>query len=669
MANAKQSTTETLLIGVAGNPNTGKTTLFNALTGMRLKTGNWPGVTVERIEGRLTHKDKTLTLVDLPGIYGLTADSEDERIARDFLLHEQPSAVLVVADSTNLERNLYLVLMLLEMEQKVVLALNMWDEAQKAGIRIDTETLSGLLGVEVVPTVATRKEGVEKLKDALIRTIEKPPPKTPDVYPKEVTQFLDGFCETLPEGAGAGARFMASLYLGGDIEAPVEKTTLTRYQEEFKKRFGKEAAVYFAEHRFSWCHGVASEVVKSVLPPSARFALTDKLDSIFINRLLGIPILAGVLYFVFWFIFTLGDPLVSYVDDFFSWLGGVVSEAVGSPQWLASLLGDGIIGGVGAVLVFVPLLILLYLIFSALEDCGYLARGAFLIDRIMHFFKLHGRSFIPMFLGFGCSIPGILATRTLTNRRDRLLTILAVPFASCSARLPVYALFIAAFFPNHKATVLFALYAIGIVMGLLSALLIGRLLFPREEAPLVMELPPYRLPSPRVVFATAWQRTLIFVKKAGTIILGVTVLIWALASLPPGVEYASEKSLAGRLGKAVAPVFEPAGFGSWQASVALLTGILAKEAVVSTMGVLYTGEEVEEEEAEEELTPHLHRHFTPLSAFAFLLMTLLYIPCVAAVGAIRREAGWRWAIFTAVYTLFVGWLVATLFYQIASLFA
>ncbi|RKY16387.1 MAG: ferrous iron transporter B, partial [Planctomycetota bacterium] len=288
---------------------------------------------------------------------------------------------------------------------------------------------------------------------------------------------------------------------------------------------------------------------------------------------------------------------------------------------------------------------------------------------IMHFFKLHGRSFIPMFLGFGCSIPGILATRTLTNRRDRLLTILAVPFASCSARLPVYALFIAAFFPTHKAAVLFTLYAIGIVMGLLSALIVGRLLFPKEEAPLVMELPPYRLPSPRVVLATAWQRTLIFVKKAGTIILGVTVLIWALASLPPGVEYASENSLAGKLGKVVAPVFKPAGFGSWQASVALLTGILAKEAVVSTMGVLYTGEEVEEEEAEEELTPHLRRNFTPLSAFAFLLMTLLYIPCVAAVGAIRREAGWRWALFTAVYTLFVGWLVATLFYQIASLFA
>lgn len=671
MRETKQGT-RTVKVGVVGNPNTGKTTLFNALTGARQKTGNWPGVTVERIEGRVVHKDTEFLLVDLPGIYGLTADSEDERIARNFLLLEKPDVVLVVADSTNIERNLYLVLMLLEMGQRIVIALNMWDVAGKVGLKIDVNLLSKLLGVPCVPTVALKRKGLGELKDALLAVSQESPPLYESGYDEKVLGLLSGMAAELPEGNTAIGKFLASLYLTGEVPSPFPENRIEETRQLFKKITSTDPESYFAEHRYGRIHGIVRECVRHTLPPEKRFALTDKLDRIFTNRILGLPILGFVFYGIFWIIFGLGDPLISLVDEIFSWLGEVVSggmASLGAPEWLSSLLGNGVIGGVGAVVVFVPVIILLYLVISVLEDCGYLARGAFVVDRIMHTFGLHGRSFIPIFLGIGCNVPAILATRTLANRRDRLLTILAAPFVPCAARLPIFTLFTAAFFTQHKAAVLLSLYTVGIAVGLLTALFMSRLLFSREEAPLIMELPPYRLPDLRTVLLTTWRRTFLFLRKAGTIIFATVILIWALASLPPGVKYASDQSLAGRLGKLIAPLLKPAGFASWQASVALLTGILAKEAVVSTMGVLYTGEEVDEEKVEEQLAPKLRRHFNPLSAFAFMLMSLLYIPCIAAIAAIKREIGWRWAALATIYSLCVGWVVGVLFYQFASLIA
>ncbi|WP_456072967.1 ferrous iron transport protein B [Desulfofundulus thermocisternus] len=425
---------------------------------------------------------------------------------------------------------------------------------------------------------------------------------------------------------------------------------------------GEEPEILLADQRYGFIGGLVKETVKRRTGVEQRLSLTDKIDRIVTNRYLGLPIFLFSMWAVFQFTFKLGDPMVGWIETFFKWLGEVVGKglsAIGAPEIINSLIVDGIIGGVGAVLVFIPLIFLLFLAISFLEDSGYMARAAYIMDRFMHALGLHGKSFMPMLIGFGCNVPAILATRTLENKRDRLITILINPLMSCTARLPVYVLFAGAFFGARQGLVVFSIYLLGIVLAIIMGKVFQTFLFKGEAAPFVMELPPYRMPTLRGTLIHMWERGSAFLRKAGTIIFSVVILIWLLSVLPWGVEPGSKESLIGHLGAIFAPVFAPAGFGTWEAAAALIFGLLAKEVVVSTLGVIYgVGEEAES------LIPIIQQHWTPLSAYAFMAMCLIYIPCAATIGAIKRETNsWKWTAFAIGYSLILGWLVAVIIYQ------
>ncbi|MCD6290564.1 MAG: ferrous iron transport protein B [Anaerolineae bacterium] len=666
-----------MTVALAGNPNSGKTSIFNALTGARQHVGNWPGVTVERKEGHFTYAGVHVTVVDLPGIYGLTSYSLDERIARDFLLHGKPDLVVAVVDTTNLERNLYLVLQLLELGVPVVLDLNMMDEIARKGIEIDTVALGQALGVRVVTTVANQEEGIEALKEAIVESEQHHPAPTfkldygPPVE-EEITR-LQNMLERSTNLDGYSSRWMAIKLLEGDPEAqrqlkgqPQEEEIMSTVMAATVRLEGRledgDIEMALVERRYGFLNGLAKAIIRRKTGMERRLDISERIDRIVLNKYLGIPIFLTLLWGAFQLIFTLGGPVADLVDAFFTWLGEASAKgilALGAPEWAASLVADGIIGGIGSVLVFLPNILLLFLVIAILEDSGYMARAAFVMDRLMHALGLHGKSFIPLILGFGCNVPAIMATRTLSSEKDRILTILINPFISCSARLPIYVLFAGAFFAQAQGLIIFSLYVLGIIVAIGTALLFRRLFFAHEIAPLVMELPPYRLPSVRSVLIHMWERSRLFLTKAGTIIAITVILVWALASLPPGVEYASEASLIGGLGRLLAPLLAPAGFGFWQAAVALFFGILAKEVVVGTLGTLYGGEAT--------LTVAIQSAFTPVSAYAFMVMSLIYIPCIATIGAIRREAGWRWALLSVTYSLLLGWLLAVIIFQLGQL--
>ena len=666
------------VIALAGNPNSGKTTIFNALTGARQKVGNWPGVTVERKEGKAKLGDTEVTVVDLPGIYSLTANSIDERIARDFLLKERPFLVAVVLDASNLERNLYLPLQLMELGvSRLVLICNMMDQARAKGMEIDTEGLSRVLSVPIVPTVANKGVGIERLKEVLASEVAKKRdiPTCPLRYGESVEEAineLEGLIEkheTLSQRYPP--RWLAIKLLEGDQEylARLEEGNptggeilahLTMLRDKLEDRIGYDLETALVERRYGYIKGLMSEFVKKKWDWAERLSVSDKIDRVVTNRFLGIPIFLVLMWITFKLTFSVGGPIADLIDGFFGYLGEHAAALIASvhgPEWLASLISDGIIGGVGSVLVFFPNIFILFLVIAVLEDSGYMARGAFVMDRFMHAMGLHGKSFIPMVLGFGCNIPGIMATRTMENEKDRILTILVNPLMSCSARLPVYVLFAGALFAHHQGTVIFSIYMLGIVLAIVLARVFKTLFFKGEPAPLVMELPPYRLPTWKGVFLLAWQRSAIFVKKAGTIIFAAVVLVWFLAHIPTGVEYASQQTLIGRLGTVLAPIMKPAGFGFWQAAVALFFGVLAKEVVVGTLGTLYYTEG-------EKLGAVIAQHFTPLTGYAFMVMTLIYIPCIASIGAIKRETNsWKWTGFAVGYSLVLGWVLAVLVYQ------
>ena len=424
--------------------------------------------------------------------------------------------------------------------------------------------------------------------------------------------------------------------------------------------FGDNAETIIAERRYGFISGLLKDVLKK--PPIERITLSDKIDKVVVNRWLGIPLFLALMYGMFQFVFTLSGPFMDWIDQFFGWLGGYASGV--SPDWLGSLLADGIIGGVGSVLIFIPPIFLLFIAIAILEDCGYMARAAFVMDRVMHKVGLHGRSFIPMILGFGCNIPGIMACRTIENPRDRLTTILINPFMSCGARLPIFVLLAGAFFTANQGLVVFSMYIIGIIVAIIMALILRRSILKGPSGHFVMELPPYRLPTITGVLVHVWERGRLFLIRAGTIIFGIVVLVWLLSSLPWGVDYASAESWIGQVGSFFAPIFAPCGFGQWQAGVSLIFGFLAKEVVVGTMGAIFA---VEEGVLGGAIAAQLG--WTPLIAFAFMVFCLLYVPCVAALGAIRGETNsWRWAGFAALYTTVIAWIVATLIFQIGSLF-
>ncbi|WP_010243092.1 ferrous iron transport protein B [Acetivibrio cellulolyticus] len=668
-----------IVLAIAGNPNCGKTVLFNALTGARQHVGNWPGVTVEKKEGSFNFKNRSITVVDLPGTYSLGAYSEDEAVARDYILFERPDVVLNVIDSTNIERNLYLTCQLLEMDANVVLALNMYDEALSKKIHIDIKHISSILGVPIVTTVATKGEGIDEMLSQVLKSSHENSYKPICInYGKDIEEainLLQVEIEKESEFAGINnPRWMAIKFLEGDetVKKIIEKSkvyeNLSKHRNDLVKKieaiWGDDIESIFAEKRYGYINGVIKESVKRHMSFEERQSITDRIDMIVTNRYLAIPIFLIVMWAIFQFTFTLGNPIADGIETIFSWLGSAVKlllDNSGAPQLLNSLVVDGIISGVGSVIMFMPNILLLFFAISILEDSGYMARAAYITDRFMHTLGLHGKSFIPMIVGFGCNVPGILATRTLENKRDRLVTILINPLMSCSARLPVYIMFTGAFFTANQGLIIFALYLLGIVLAIAMGVLFKKLVFKGETSHFIMELPPYRMPTLKSTFIHMWDRGSSFIKKAGTLIVAVVVLVWVLSSLPAGVEYASRDSLLGHLGSFIAPILKPAGFGTWEASVALLFGVVAKEVVVGTLGVVYGVND-------EGLTSAIAKAWTPLSALSFMVMTLIYIPCVATIGAIKRETNsWGWTAFAIGYSLVLGWVMAVIVFQVGRL--
>ncbi len=668
-----------MTLALAGNPNSGKTTVFNNLTGARQHVGNWPGKTVEKKEGRFTFDGQEIQVVDLPGAYSLGAYSEDEIIARDYILLEDPDAVINVIDATNLDRNLYMTVQMLEMGARVVLALNMYDEVQSRDIKIDLPELAKRLCLPVLATIATRKEGMKELVaaalhhsgngcgaplkigygavaeaeiSALSQQLQTLPTLAAKFNPRWLAiKLLEGD-ENIVQVMGKYADVSPLVSLAADASAHLEETT------------GEDAASLFAAKRYEYISKVLDKVV--VRPPEAaeKLSLSDRIDRVVTHRVWGIPIFLLAMLAVFQFTFAVGGVFTGWVESLFEWFGGAVSAGLASisaPAILVSLTVDGIISGVGSVLVFLPNILLLFLAISIMEDSGYLARAAYIMDRFMHSLGLHGKSFIPLILGFGCNVPAIMATRTLANRNDRLITILINPLMSCTARLPVYVLFTGALFSAYQGIVIFSLYVLGLFLAILVGVLLKKIFFKGEISHFVMELPPYRVPTLRSTVTNMWDRSSSFIRKAGTIIVVAVILVWVLASLPWGVAYASETSILGRLGSFFTPIFAPAGFGNWEASVALIFGVVAKEIVVGTLGVVYGAEGAG-------LTTAIAQSWLPLSAFAFMAMTLVYIPCVATIGAIKKETNsWRWTAFAVGYSLVLGWVVAVAIYQIGRL--
>ncbi|MDD4567644.1 MAG: ferrous iron transport protein B [Methanoculleus chikugoensis] len=654
-------------IALTGNPNVGKTTLFNALTGSRQHVGNWPGVTVEKKTGKASRNGFEFEVVDLPGTYSLTAYTADEVVARDFILEERPDIVVQVVDATNLERNLYLTTQLAELGVPVVIALNMADMAEAQGNPIDYRKLSAFLEIPVVRTVGTRGEGLKDLLDAAIREAETSPHHEHTIgYGNETETMIASLADALSaDGDLAGRyplRWLAVKLLEGDenVLAKVRGGPASTRVEEILSRIDPdEYEALMADKRYEAIAAVLPQVRKANLK---EMRPSDMVDRVVTDRYLGIPIFLALMWGAFELTFTVATPFMTAIDAAFAWLAGFVAGSI-EPAWLASLIGDGIIGGVGSVLIFLPNIFILFLILAILEDSGYLARAAFIMDRPLYALGLPGKSFVPMLIGFGCNVPAIMATRSIEGEKDRLLTILVNPFMSCSARLPVYILFAGVFFPDQAGSVVFFLYVLGIVVAIASAKLFRSTILPGEASPFVMEMPPYRIPTAMTALLHMWSRGSMYIRKAGTIILAGVLVVWLLASFPFGVEYGSAESFAGMIGHALEPLVAPLGF-DWKVAVALIFGFIAKEIVVGSLGTLYgTGEET--------LPTALLADpgLSAATALALMVFVLLYTPCVAALGVIRKETGsWKWTGFSVAYGLVVAWLLAFVVGRVAGLF-
>ena len=668
----KQRNSREIKIALAGNPNSGKTTIFNEITGARQHVGNWPGVTVEKKTGRAAYDEYSLQVIDLPGTYSLGAYSEDEVVARDFLISGDYDLVLDILNSANLERNLYFTIQLLEMGVDLIAVLNMADEAEKKGIEIDQKTLSRMLGVPVVETVACKGKGVKNLLEETVKNRNLEEKSLKIDYGFELEELISDIIGRLEESQlrdSINKRWLAVKLIERDPEAVklLEKELAQSKAKNIKSLIAKtelKAELDFEniiiDKKYEFINKVIEKTVSRPSPEDEPENISDKIDKIVTNKYLGIPIFLAVMWAMFQFTFTVGDPLIGYIEMFFEFTGawiGSLAASLGAPALLVSFVSDAIIGGVGSVLVFLPNIFLLFLAIAVLEDTGYMSRAAYVMDKIMSKLGLHGKSFIPLIIGFGCNVPGVMATRTLDSKRDRIISILINPLMSCSARLPVYIVFAGAFFPNHGGLVVFSLYLMGILLAVAMAGVFNKFLIEGERSHFVMELPPYRMPTLKGVFIHMWEKVGAFIKKAGTIIFSVVVLIWVLANLPLGADYASAQSLIGRFGQLTAPLFAPLGFGNWQAASSLIFGILAKEVVVGTLGVVYSA-------GEEGLRSVLTANFTPLAAYSFMVMVLIYTPCVATLGAIKSETqSWKWPIFSAVYLFILAWLVSFVIYQ------
>ena len=672
----KNTDKSNIVIALAGNPNSGKTTVFNELTGSHQHVGNWPGVTVEHKEGTVRRNGQSFRVIDLPGIYSLSTFSQEETIARDFLLNEPIDAIINIVDASNLERNLYLTTQLLELGLPVIVALNMIDVAEGMGQKLDLKKLSGLMGVEIVPTVAAKGEGMTEILDTVLEVTQKgyEPPRSARHNPEvelEISKLLDEISFKTDFEASVPERWFVIKALEGDPEARkrlIERSSSPDHAaakiEETRIRlehgFGDEPETVIADGRYGFIGGLLREVVTRT-PSVDRVAASDRIDDVLLHRWLGIPIFLALMWLTFKLTFDVGGYFTEWIEVGVSALGAWMGSVLPAGP-LSSLIVKGIIAGVGGVVVFVPNIAIIFLIISFLEDSGYMARAAFLMDRSMHLVGLHGKSFIPLLMGFGCNVPAIMATRTLETREDRLLTILINPLMSCTARLPIYILFTGIFFSQHGAMVIFSLYAMGVLLAVVSGKIFRKLLFPKAASPFVMELPPYRMPTLRGTLMHVWERTSLFLSKAGTVIMAASVVIWALGSLPWGVEFSGPESFVGYLGRWMEPLVRPLGF-DWRAAVALLFGFGAKEVVVSTLGVLYGGSH-----PSGDLHTALMTSFTPLTAYAFMVVSLIYVPCVATVATIKRETNsWKWTLFSVVYSLGLAYAMGYLVYRLGML--
>ena len=665
-----------LIVGLAGNPNVGKTTVFNKLTGMRQHVGNWPGKTVEKAEGHFKHGNYEYNVIDLPGNYALSAHSMEEIISRDFIVDDDSDVIINVVDAANLERNLYLTVQMMELGANLVIALNMNDFAKKKEHIIDIKLMSKLLGIPIVEISAKTGDGFEKLLNTVEKQAKKPIESSEKIsYSNDIKGHLAELQEIIKKDEtlmNVPSIWTAVKLLERDTII-IDKVQKSEYGSKILIEVDKVSKhlhdVYqecpeevIANARYAFIDGLIAESVKK--PAVEKETTTDKIDKIVTNRILAPFIFIIIMWTMFQLTFTIGAPFQDMIDVAFGSISEFVAGFIAN-EYLASFICDGIIGGVGGVLTFLPIIILMFLFLSILEDCGYLARAAFTLDKLMHkIVGLHGKAFIPMILGFGCGVPAIMATRTMENEGDRMLAMMLVPFMSCTARLPIYAIFIAAFFPDNQGTMLLAIYLLGIVVALIVAAILKRTMFKGLSTPFVMELPTYKVPSLKGILLHTWEKVKGFLRKAGTIILACSIVLWALSIFPLGVEYGSADSLLGMIGNVIAPIFAPLGFGTWQAAVAIIAGLAAKEVVVATFGTL--AGMAEDDEAG--ITSLVHDTFTPLSAVSFMAFTLLYTPCFAAIGAIKQETNsYRWALTMCCITLVTGYIVAFLIYNIGLL--
>ena len=713
MHHIAEERSKTINVALVGNPNCGKTSIFNIAAHAHERVGNYSGVTVDEKVGTFTHGGYTFNLVDLPGTYSLSAYSPEELYVRKHIIEKSPDIILNVVDGSNLERNLYLTTQLIDMDITMVMALNMYDELQRSGDKLDIEQLGTLLGMPIVPTTGRNGDGIDRLFDKIIEVYEGRDTKTRHIHVNHGKVLGDciarlrtelyehGFSDTL------STRFLSIKLLENDrqleqyvADRDPDGSVLKmrdRIAEEFKKESGRrlvdkdvskghqmtvedkrqdiESAITDAKYAF--VRGALAECyVKN--EKSTLHANTDKIDAIVTHRWIGYPIFLLVMFVTFFCTFAVGQYPMDWLEALFGWLGDVVGSAM-SDGPLKSLLCDGIIAGVGSVLVFLPNILILYLFISFMEDSGYMARAAFIMDKLMHRMGLHGKSFIPMIMGFGCNVPAIMATRTIEDRKSRLLTMLVIPMMSCSARIPVYVILVSAFFSKWAAFVLMGLYLLGMVMAVLMAKLFSRFFVKGESLPFVMELPPYRMPTAKAVLRHTWEKGKEYLKKMGTIILGASIIVWALSYFPTNEDrrLQAENSYMAKIGKTIEPVMRPCGF-DWRQSVSLLAGVGAKEVVASTMAVVYATssdeaamleEDFESEENESRISELIRNNMSPLSAMSMLLFILLYMPCVSTIVAIKNESGkWKWALFTMAYTIGLAWIVSTLVFQIGSLF-
>lgn len=709
--------TKEISVAFVGNPNCGKTSIFNVASGAHERVGNYSGVTVDAKYGNFEMNGYKFKIVDLPGTYSLSAYSPEELYVRKHIIEKCPDVIVNVIDASNIERNLYLTSQLIDMDVPMIIALNMYDELIDSKNRLDIDLMGQLLGVHIVPTVGRTGEGVKHLFRDIINIYEGRQNLYKHIHVnhgqniEKQIEKIEAVIRKNPEPHfNYSARFISIKMLENDKQ--IENDVVSKFDNTdeiiaernkaskiIMEEMNEDSETAITDAKYGFVQGVLKECFVNAHVVNHNRIVTKFIDSVVTHKVWGYPIFLAMMFLMFFCTFKIGDYPMQWIDNFIAWIGGIVSEMM-PDGYLKDLIVDGVIGGVGGVIVFLPNILILYLFISWMEDSGYMARAAFIMDRIMHKMGLHGKSFIPMIMGFGCNIPAIMATRTIEDRKSRLITMLIVPLMSCTARLPVYIIIINAFFPEHAVIIMFMLYLISIIMAIIMANLFSKYLIKGESSPFVMELPPYRMPTSKAIFRHTWEKGKQYLKKMGTTILLASIIIWALSYFPRYTdeelealsteqtidanaesnevnlhETAMKNSYLGKIGQAITPVIRPCGF-EWREGVSIIAGTAAKEIVAATMGVLYSSSDSQAEEISDyedddmRLSAIIRKSgMTPISAFSFLIFVLLYMPCVPACIAIKHEASkTKWAFFTIAYTTVLAWICSTAVYQIGSLF-